>query len=186
MRILSLLIALFLHCVLTQLTVPLEVEHTLIWTKVPIYHAKIVAESVKSRIDQDGLWGFTGNEEPPPSPNNVIASIGALSEWGITLDRMVKSKPPTIEEAALIERAGNEVHRYVKTRWSESEWETAWFVNPPVRSHFCQEIFNGLMDLLIISDYKASLDWLTFTSLHDINKCTSVRITAGYRHGVDA
>ena len=140
MRMLSLLIC-FISSLRAgpQLTVPPEVEHTLIWTKVPIYHAKIVAESVKSRIDQDGLWGFTGNEELPPSPNNVIASIGALSEWGITLDRMVKSKPPTIEEAALIERAGSEVHRYVKTRWSESEWETAWFVNPPVRSHFCQE-----------------------------------------------
>lgn len=122
-----------------QLAVPPEVEHTLIWTKVPIYHPKIVAESVKSRIDQDGLWGFTGNEGPPPSPANLVASIGALTEWGITLDRMVKSEPPTIEEAALVERAGSEVHRYVQTRWSESEWETAWFVNPPVRSHFCQE-----------------------------------------------
>ncbi|KJA24026.1 hypothetical protein HYPSUDRAFT_162515 [Hypholoma sublateritium FD-334 SS-4] len=112
-------------------SVPPEVEHTLIWTKVPIYHPKIVAESVKSRIDQDGLWGFTSNEGSPPSSENLVASIGALSEWGITLDRMVKSEPPTKEEASLVERAGSEVHRYVQTRWSESEWETAWFVNPP-------------------------------------------------------
>ncbi|KAF9483423.1 hypothetical protein BDN70DRAFT_873932 [Pholiota conissans] len=112
-------------------SVPAEIEHTLIWTKVPIYHLDLVDESIKSRIDQDGLWGFTGNDSPPPSPSLLPSSIGALSEWGITPDKMIKSALATPEEALLIVRAGKEVHRYVKTRWAESEWETAWFVNPP-------------------------------------------------------
>ena len=111
---------------------PTEVEHTLVWTKVPIYHPDLVAGSIQSRIDQDGLWGFTGNDSPPPSPSNLPSCLPSLSEWGITIDKMIRSQLPTPEEAALIDRAGREVHRYVKNRWSESEWETAWFVNPPV------------------------------------------------------
>ena len=112
--------------------VPPEIEHTLIWTKVPIYHPDLVDESIKGRIDQDGLWGFTGIESPPPSPSHLPECLPALAEWGITEDKMVKSAPPTEEEKALIEKAGSEVHRFVKNRWDEKEWETAWFVNPPV------------------------------------------------------
>ncbi|PPQ68111.1 hypothetical protein CVT26_005732 [Gymnopilus dilepis] len=112
-------------------SVPPEIEHTLIWTKVPIYHPDLVDESIKGRIDQDGLWGFTGIESPPPSPSHLPECLPALAEWGITEDKMVKSAPPTEGEKALIEKAGSEVHRFVKNRWDETEWETAWFVNPP-------------------------------------------------------
>jgi hypothetical protein len=45
---------------------------------------------------------------------------------------MVVSPSPTKEEAFLIERAGKEVPWYVKNRWPESDWETAWVVNPLV------------------------------------------------------
>jgi len=112
-------------------SVPTEVEHTLVWTKLPIYHLDLVAESIKTRIDQDGLWGFTGNDQPPPLPSNLSSCISKLAEWGITMDTMVKSEPPTEEEKNLLQKAGSEVHRYVKNRWIEKEWETAWFVNPP-------------------------------------------------------
>ncbi|KDR82448.1 hypothetical protein GALMADRAFT_237773 [Galerina marginata CBS 339.88] len=112
-------------------SVPPEIEHTLIWTKVPIYHSELVASTVQARIEQDGLWGFTGNDSPPPSPSNLPSCLPALAEWGITKDKMIRSSPPTVEEAELIERAGSEVQRFVKNRWHESEWETAWFVNPP-------------------------------------------------------
>ena len=112
--------------------VPSEIEHTLIWTKVPIYHPDLVDNSVKPRIDQDGLWGFTGNDSPPPSPSLLLSHLPALAEWGVTKEQMVVSASPTKEEAVLIERAGKEVHRYIKNRWPESDWETAWFVNPPV------------------------------------------------------
>ncbi|CAA7262916.1 unnamed protein product [Cyclocybe aegerita] len=112
-------------------SVPSNIEHTLIWTKVPIYHPDLAAPSIKARIDQDGLWGFTGLDSPPPSPSTLPACLPALAEWGITLEKMVKSETPTPEKAVLIRRAGSEVHRFVKNRWLESEWETAWFVNPP-------------------------------------------------------
>ncbi len=114
------------------LSVPMDVEHTVIWTKVPIYHPDLVHESIKARIDQDGIWGFTGNNSPPPSPSNLPACLPSLSEWGTTMHMLVRSTPPTLEEAALVEKASSEVQRYVRNRWSETEWETAWFVNPPV------------------------------------------------------
>jgi len=112
-------------------SVPTEVEHMLIWTKIPIYHPELIADSIKTRIDQDGLWGFTGSDLPPPSPSNLPSCIPKLAEWGVTMDKMIKSEPPTEEETILIQKAGREVHRYVKNRWVEKEWETAWFVNPP-------------------------------------------------------
>ena len=115
------------------LSVPTEVEHTLVWTKMPIYHPDLVADIIKPRIDQDGLWGFTGNNLPPPSPSNLPSCISKLAEWGTTMDKMIKSELPTEEENVLIQMAGREVHRYVKNRWVEEDWETAWFVNPPVR-----------------------------------------------------
>ena len=120
----------FINSIRSQ--VPSEIEHTLVWTKVPIYHSDLVDNSVKSRIDQDGLWGFTGNDSPPPSPSLLPSYLPALADWGITKEKMVVSTSPTKKEAVLIERAGKEVHRYVKNRWPESDWETAWFVNPPV------------------------------------------------------
>ena len=107
-------------------------EHTLIWTKVPIYHSDLLDESIKSRVEQDGLWGFTGSDTAPPSPSRLPEALPALSEWGITLETMIVSPRPASDEKPLIERAGREVERFVKNRWDESRWETAWFVNPPV------------------------------------------------------
>ncbi|KAJ3533542.1 hypothetical protein NMY22_g7293 [Coprinellus aureogranulatus] len=112
-------------------SVPADVEHTLIWTKVPIYHPDLVDPKVKARIDQDGLWGFTGKASPPPSPSALPECLPALAEWGITLDKMIVSEKGTEEEEALVKKAGEKVHEFVKTRWNEDIWETAWFVNPP-------------------------------------------------------
>ncbi|EKM79241.1 hypothetical protein AGABI1DRAFT_113826 [Agaricus bisporus var. burnettii JB137-S8] len=113
-------------------SVPAEVEHTLIWTRIPIFHPSLISPLIKSRIEQDGLWGFTGNTSPPPSPSSTLPScLPALSDWNITLENMVVSEKPSEEEEILVRRAGGEVHEFVKRRWDESEWETAWFVNPP-------------------------------------------------------
>ncbi|PPR03508.1 hypothetical protein CVT24_006996 [Panaeolus cyanescens] len=112
-------------------SVPPEIEHTLIWTKAPIYHPELVHPSITARVDQDGLWGFTGLDSPPPSPSLLPNCLPSLAEWGITKEKMITSAPPTPEEAKLLHRAGSEVHRYVQKRWNENEWETAWFVNPP-------------------------------------------------------
>lgn len=112
--------------------VPSDVEHTLIWTRVPIFHPDIIDERIDKRIAQDGIWGFTGNTSPPPSPSTLPQCLPSLSEWGVTLDKMIVSAKGTDEEELLVRRAGQEVNHFVKNRWNEDIWETAWFVNPPV------------------------------------------------------
>lgn len=124
--------------------VPLDVEHTLIWTRVPILPAphlipeevyeglsEDLRERVTKRLTQDGIWGFTGSREPPPDPSLLPEYLGALSEWGISMGNLIRSPAGSEDEELVIERAGFEMNHYVKSRWNEDEWETAWFVNPP-------------------------------------------------------
>lgn len=135
------------YCFDLCFVVPLEVEHSLIWTKLPILPEPTllkphIAETlsldtrniVMNRLRQDGLWGFTGTLTPPPSPSTLPESIGALKDWGWTLDKLIVSPKGTIEEEEAIKLSGEEVHKFVKRRWAEREWETCWFVNPPVSS----------------------------------------------------
>ncbi|THV03044.1 hypothetical protein K435DRAFT_827275 [Dendrothele bispora CBS 962.96] len=112
-------------------SVPAEVEHTLIWTKVPIYHSNISHPSISKRLEQDGLWGFTGSTSPPPSPSTLHLCLPALAEWGITKDKMIVSPKASPGEEELVRKAGEHVREFVERRWTEDEWETAWFVNPP-------------------------------------------------------
>lgn len=80
---------------------------------------------------------------------------------------MTKSERPTPEEASLIERAGQHVHRYVQMRWCEDEWETAWFVNPPVSALSAVDVaINGLTRCtLIVREFKVFQDLPTSTFL---------------------
>lgn len=48
------------------------------------------------------------------------------------MDKLVRSEKGTEEEEEAVQRAGRHVGEFVKRRWVEEEWETAWFVNPPV------------------------------------------------------
>jgi hypothetical protein len=50
---------------------------------------------------------------------------------------MITSEKETEEEEALVRKAGEKVHEFVKARWDEDIWETAWFVNPPVSQLIC-------------------------------------------------
>ncbi|KAJ3986839.1 hypothetical protein F5890DRAFT_1501365 [Lentinula detonsa] len=111
--------------------VPPEIEHALVWTQVPIFHPDIIPPSIAPRIEQDGFWGFTGNTSPPPSPSNLSACLPALADWGVTEEKMILSPRGTEEEEALVRQAGNHVQEYIRRKWKEIEWETAWFVNPP-------------------------------------------------------
>ena len=112
-------------------TVPPEVEHSVVWTRQPIFHRAIIAPAISPHIEADGLWGFTGLTSPPPSPSSLPASLPALAEWGIPLDYTVNRSEGTPEEEELVKRAGAGVHEFVRSKWQEDEWETAWFVNPP-------------------------------------------------------
>jgi hypothetical protein len=87
---------------------------------------------ITKRIEQDGIWGFTGSDTPPPPPSTLPEAMGALSEWGMTIDKLLISPTPSPEEAKHIVEVGKEVHDFVRRRWNEDVWETAWFVNPPV------------------------------------------------------
>lgn len=112
-------------------TVPPEVEHSVVWTRQPIFHPAIIRPAISERIEANGLCGFTGLTSPPPSPSSLSASLPALAEWGIPPDYTVDRAQGTPEDEELIERAGAGVHGFVRSKWPEDEWETAWFVNPP-------------------------------------------------------
>lgn len=103
----------------------------MIWTRQPIFHPAIILSSVSERIEADGLWGFTGLTSPPPSPSSLPASLPALAEWGVPADFTVNRICGSPEEEESVRCAGLGVHDFVRSRWPEDEWETAWFVNPP-------------------------------------------------------
>jgi hypothetical protein len=45
---------------------------------------------------------------------------------------LIRSTRGTEEEEKAVREAGVEVHQFIVATWKEQEWETAWFVNPPV------------------------------------------------------
>lgn len=121
-------------------SVPAYVEHTLIWTVLPIFPPlSHLSNKLQARLNQDGLWGFTGvlpsdiaSHKEPPSPSLLPTCLPALSEWGVTEDKLIRSEKGTEEEERVVKEMGNEVREFiVNGNWKEREWETAWFVNPP-------------------------------------------------------
>ncbi|CAK5266084.1 unnamed protein product, partial [Mycena citricolor] len=103
-------------------SVPVEVEHTLVWTRIPIFHPTLIPESIRARIEQDGLWGFTGNDEPPPSPSTLPSCLPSLADWGVTLDKMIISAKGTAEEEEMVRLAGQPTENFIKKRWIEIKW----------------------------------------------------------------
>lgn len=122
--------------------VPPFIEHYLIWSILPIIPDD-VPSIIKTRLHQDGLWGFSGYtpDSPPPSPSLLPACLPALSDWCVTEASLTRTPRGTEEEEIAVREAGSEVHKFVTATWKEREWETAWFVNPPV-STLCNEVLN--------------------------------------------
>jgi hypothetical protein len=145
--------------------VPRNIEHSLVWTKLPIVHPAVVDSRIAARVHQDGLWGFTANVTPPPPASRITECLPVLAEWGVTEDMIIQSPPPTEEEAQLLTRACAEVDRFVRNNWDESIWETAWIVNPPVR----RSTINRLSQIanLHYREYRAYQSCLTFTCLRE-------------------
>ncbi|KAL8280459.1 hypothetical protein RQP46_007107 [Phenoliferia psychrophenolica] len=83
--------------------VPADVGHWVAWTPLPLLHPGSCEGSATpwEEVAKLGLTGFTGDD-------------GSLPGFGAD---------PT--------GPGREIHAFVKSRWSDSKWETAWFVNPP-------------------------------------------------------
>ncbi|KIM89469.1 hypothetical protein PILCRDRAFT_813408 [Piloderma croceum F 1598] len=111
-------------------SVPADIEHTLIWTRLPIIDFSRFPPQIASRLRQDGLWGFTGRSSPPPSPSALPLCLPSLAAWNITMDKLIRSPKGTPEEDEMVREAGREVDQFVRNRWIEDEWDTAWFVNP--------------------------------------------------------
>ncbi|KAG9099076.1 hypothetical protein FRC06_005675 [Ceratobasidium sp. 370] len=87
-------------------SVPPEIRHYVVWSRLPITHPGIVPAQIWDRIVQDGLWGFSGSSYKPKGSG--VASIDEL-----------------------VRQAGSEVRAYVEAKWPAEEYEVAWFVNPP-------------------------------------------------------
>ena len=129
--------------ILTSHVIPADVEHTLIWTRLPIIDFNEVPPKITTRLHQDGLWGFTGALSPP-SPSTLPSCLPALADWGITLNKLVRSPKGTEEEEEMVRMVGSDVDKFVRNRWVEKEWQTAWFVNPPVGIQVVQSNFSIL------------------------------------------
>ncbi|RDX41347.1 hypothetical protein OH76DRAFT_1412208 [Lentinus brumalis] len=118
-------------------SIPSDVEHVVVWTKLPIIHPSLVDPSIKDVVNEIGLTGCTGLSGPPPSlADELPGALPALAAWKIT-EEDAKSMPNaerlSPQERALIRDAGKEVAEFIQNRWKEDEWETCWFVNPPRR-----------------------------------------------------
>jgi hypothetical protein len=48
------------------------------------------------------------------------------------MNSLVRSEKGEEDEEDMVRRAGAEVDQFIRKRWDEERWETAWFVNPPV------------------------------------------------------
>ncbi|KAK4702152.1 hypothetical protein P7C70_g4076, partial [Phenoliferia sp. Uapishka_3] len=83
--------------------VPAEVEHWVVWTPLPILTPERCEGTTTPwpKVDDLGVTGFTGGD-------------GSLVGFGSG-----ENGP------------GSEIEAFVKERWPEDKWETAWFVNPP-------------------------------------------------------
>lgn len=60
------------------------------------------------------------------------------------MDKLVRSPKGTEEEEAAVRETGKEIQTFVERRWNVGQWETAWFVNPPVRCDMLAQLALGL------------------------------------------
>lgn len=100
---------------------------------MPVFHPALIPPAIDARVQQDGVCGFTGSTDLIESLPSLESCLPALADWGITIDKLIRSPGGSEVEEATVKNAGKEVHEFVKRRWKENQWETAWFVNPPVR-----------------------------------------------------
>lgn len=103
-------------------SVPPEIEHVLVWSRVPIGDPSLVPEHLRARIDVSGLWGFTGGADA-----DLLADQSYLKDGA----QFIGTGAEAEEVRAAIAVAGAPVAAFVRARWPEDAWETAWFVNPP-------------------------------------------------------
>lgn len=136
---------------------------------MPVFHPALIPPAINARIQQDGLCGFTGSMDTVDNLPSLESCLPALADWGITADKLIRSPRGSEEEETMVRNAGKEVHEFVKRRWKESQWETAWFVNPPV-SFICDTSLERLRRPIILilrsRGYRVYPVWRISTCLH--------------------
>lgn len=58
------------------------------------------------------------------------------------MDKLITSPRGTDDEEREVKEYGREIEVFIKRRWIEREWETAWFLNPPVSICVCSASTN--------------------------------------------
>lgn len=104
--------------------IPHDVEHALIWTRIPIIDPSRIDAAARSRIDECGIWGFTGGAE--------AELAGHEAEEDARGAKFIGTGDEARAVRAAVREAGTEVDIFVKRHWPENQWSTAWFVNPTV------------------------------------------------------
>jgi hypothetical protein len=84
------------------------------------------------------------------------------------MDKLVCA-PKGTDEEEMLRMVGSEVDRFVRNRWVEREWETAWFVNPPVGIQFVLRLSTYKLQFFQFREFKVFQTYLTFMSLHEGN-----------------
>ncbi|KAK4051624.1 hypothetical protein OIV83_002764 [Microbotryomycetes sp. JL201] len=126
-------------------SVPNKVQHYVVWVQKPLFHPALCVQdtetdNVKPQIDvQEQTNTFSGAESlltPPGTPTKergeeltcdqerdtwpFVLRYGLGGETGFGLDQKGTQSGP-----------GREIDAFVRRTWSEDEFETLWFANPP-------------------------------------------------------
>ncbi|KZV89481.1 hypothetical protein EXIGLDRAFT_618136 [Exidia glandulosa HHB12029] len=91
--------------------VPFDVEHHIIWTRVPMVNEDLVPEALRQDVERSGIWGFSGGANMDPA---LQAFVG-----------------PSAAHRDAVRIVGARTNAFVQQYWREEDWETAWFINPP-------------------------------------------------------
>ncbi|KAN0060553.1 hypothetical protein ACQY0O_007014 [Thecaphora frezii] len=131
--------------------VPDGVQHWVVWSKLPILHAELFADpscpfapseakAIYTCILHDGVRGFTGLEagEAPGVYGNLEDGSTSLGLRCSTESPLGSGRPRggaqgvTLQQSREGQRwAAKEITGFVRRRWPEEAWETAFFCNPP-------------------------------------------------------
>lgn len=80
-------------------------------------------EALYAAILFDGIRGLTGAPDPPPKVQGFKTKE--------VLQRTMSDDDAEAMATSAHAWAGRFLQRYVEQRWSQEQWETAWFCNPP-------------------------------------------------------
>ncbi|KAK4056444.1 hypothetical protein OIO90_002587 [Microbotryomycetes sp. JL221] len=136
-------------------SVPRDVEHFVCWTRKPLFHVDLCKPCQPleqnqlnwDQFDRSNIQSMTPNEltllTPPGTPTkernqdqDLETNMLSLKDtWPFVLkfglSGQTGSKPNQFTKETEEIGPGCEINAFVKQYWSEDEWETLWFANPP-------------------------------------------------------